>query len=168
MKKLLLIMAMLFVFSMLAGCKMVEEREAIAEYRPDRYWENVWVVQERISNMEVTEDNIILTASCIVNYEGDELAKDVTLVMKSPLTHPFIDELEKEYFDVVNPGEELRFSMRVELENWQEEIPSSVFKEKLVDDFQDNSYVGVSWNFEEDDEEYDVRMYDWGVIEHWF
>jgi len=166
LKKLFLIMAVIIVFAMLTGCKVVEEREAVAEYRPDRYWENVWVVQERISNLEATEETLTMTASCIIRYEGDEPAEDVTLIMRSPLTRVFIGEEEKENLDIVNPGEELRFRLQKEVDNWQEKVPAGVFKEKVIDDFQDNSYVGLGWSFGE--EEHDIRMYDWGVIEHWF
>lgn len=166
MKKLLFFMSIIIVFAMLTGCKVVEEREAVAEYRPDRYWENVWVVQERISNIDASGETLTLTASCIVTYEGDEPAEDVNIVMRSPLTRVFIGEEESEYLDIVNPGEELRFSLQKEVKNWQEEVPAGVFEEKIIDDFQDNSYVGLSWSFGE--EEHDIRMYDWGVIEHWF
>ncbi len=166
MRKPLLLVAIISVFFILSGCKVVEEREAVAQYRPDRYWEKVWVVEEKVTHLKATPETITMTASCIIKYEGEEPAEDVTIVMRSPLTYDFIGEQEKQKFDIIAPGEQLEYRLQLEVDNWRERIPVGVFQEKLVDDFQGNSYIGVSWRYGED--EYDIRFYDWGDIEHWF
>ncbi|MDO9535412.1 MAG: hypothetical protein Q7J85_08795 [Bacillota bacterium] len=160
MRKLLLLLLIIsFVFAS-SGCSVLEEREAMADFRPDRYWENSWKIEKRESHIELTPDQAVLEASSVIRYTGEEPAEDVRIIMSSPLTDNLLDkdgELATSY-GTVKPGEVLEYNFRHE-GSWREKTPIAVFAEKLVDDYTYNSYIRIAWKY--GDQEYSLRFFDW-------
>jgi len=160
MRKLLLLLLIISFLFASSGCTVLEEREAMADYRPDRYWANSWEILERESHIELTPDQAVLNSSCLIRYTGQEPAEDVRIIMSSPLTDNLLDK-DKELatsYGTVKPGEELEYEIFHE-GSWREKTPVAVFAEKLVDDYTYNSYVRIAWKY--GDEEYSFRFFDW-------
>jgi hypothetical protein len=160
MRKLLLLLLVLSFIVASSGCNVVEEREAIADFRPDRYWEEAWKIEKRESHIELTPDHAVLDSSSIIRYTGEEPADDVRIIMSSPLTYSWLD-MDKEHivsYGTVKPGEELEYQIFHE-GPWREKTPVAVFAEKLVDDYTYNSYIRISWKY--GDQDYSFRFFDW-------
>jgi len=80
--------------------------------------------------------------------------------MSSPLTDNLLDK-DKDLaasYGTVKPGQELEYNFHYE-SPWREKTPVAVFAEKLVDDYNNNSYIRISWKY--GDEEYNLRFFDW-------
>lgn len=152
----------LTIFSLLliaTGCAVVEEREALASMRPDKYWENVWVIEKKKTHLEILPDKAVLETNCFISYEGERPAEDVTVIIRSPLTYDFIEDHLAENYGTVYPGDKIEYHLHHEFPHWRERIPVGVFEEKLIDDFTINAYVGISWKYGE--EEFSIQFYDW-------
>lgn len=157
-KALLLIVAAVFIMSN-AGCAVVEEREALADSFPDKYWEDVWVITERESDIMIDDERALMEAYCQVEYQGEEPAEDVKIIIRSPLTYDFISEESAQRYGTVEPGEKLEYHLQTEYQDWDENVPVYVFAEKISDDFRENYYVGISWRYGE--EEFSKQFFDW-------
>lgn len=156
-KILLLVMIITFLF-VSGGCTFVEEREAMADFRPDKYWEDVWKIEKRESHIELTPDQAVLDAHSMIRYTGEEPAEDVRILMSSPLTDNLVSEELAVSYNTVKPGEELDFQFHHE-SPWREEIPITALSGKIVDDYTYNSYISIAWRY--GDEEYNLRFFDW-------
>lgn len=155
---LLLLCLLLFIFS--AGCTVVDATEVTADLRPDKYWEGVWDVEERNGQIEFSGGKVLIEADSIIQYLGEKSAQDVKIVIRSPLTCDLIDDSFVTDYGTVEKGQKLEYSLCMEDPNWSDGVPIGVFEDKLKDDFLINYFVDITWKY--DNEEYNVRFYDWG------
>ena len=156
----IILMAILFVST---GCSM-EEEEVMAGFRPDKYWEGIWKVEEKESHLEISPQGAAIEAFCRIRYIGDKPAENVRVIIKSPLTYMLIDDSLAAEYDLVQPGQEVEFHLKHEVASWQEKVTVGVFEDKLKDDFSFNSYVEVNWS--DSREQYHVQFFDWGDMHH--
>ena len=153
----LLLLAVLLLGS--TGCTVVQETHAFAENFPDKYWENIWVIEERKTNMTIDEDLAVMEGYSLVHYQGEEPAEDVQIIIRSPLTYEFIGSEKAFQYGTVNSGEKLEYIMHAEYPDWQENVSAYIFEEKLQDDYQQNFYVGISWRY--GDQQYSKKFFNW-------
>lgn len=159
MKKVLLIMVAAFFLFGGTGCMVVEEKEAFADSFPDKYWENIWVIEERNTEITIDGEQVIMDGYSVINYKGDKPAEDVTIIIRSPLTYDFIEDGMAQTFGTVEPGEKLEYELHAMYYDWQENVPAYILEDKLMDDFRKNFYVGINWRY--GDEQYKKRFHDW-------
>lgn len=160
MKKIVLALLALILAVAASGCAVVEEKEVVASYRPDRKWEEVWVIRERETDIEVRPEKAVLEGRTLIHYRGEEEAKEVSVIMRSPLAYDFIEEEEAWLYGTVYPGDFLEYEISFECPYWKERVPIGVTEERLKDDFLHNAYVGVRWT--QDGENYNMRFFEWG------
>lgn len=163
MRKILLIILMAVLFFS-TGCSVEEGEEVMAGFRPDKYWEGAWKVEEKESHLELASNGAVAEAFCRIKYLGEKPAEDVRIIIKSPLTYRLIEDDLAAVFDTVQPGEEIEYHLNHEDASWQEKVTVGVFEDKLKDDFSVNSYVEVTWRYA--DEQYHVQFFDWGDMHH--
>lgn len=155
---LLLLVLSLFIFS--TGCTVVDATEVTADLRPDKYWEGVWGIEERSAQIEFSGDKVLIEADSVIQYLGEKSAQDVQIVIRSPLTCGLIDDSFVIDYGSVEKGEKLEYSLSIENSNWSDGVPIGVSEDKLKEDFLINYYVDITWKY--DNEEHNVRFYDWG------
>jgi hypothetical protein len=158
MRKLLLLILIAFLF-FTTGCRMEEQKEVMAGLRPDKYWKEVWKVEEKETQLELTSGQAVVEAFCRVKYLGEKPAEDVWIMIGSPLTRTLIEDAPAVEYETIQPGEEVEYRLKHEVDSWQEKVPVGVSEQKLKEDFLINSYVQVGWKYGE--EEYSIDFYDW-------
>lgn len=152
---------LLLVFAVsFSGCDVVEEEEAVASYRPDRKWAEVWVIDQRETDIEIEPDRAFLEGKAKITYQGDQEVQEVSVIIRSPLTYDFIEEEEMWLYGTVYPGDRLEYELDFECPDWRDKVPIGVTEERLKEDFLTNAYVGVRWT--QDGERYNIRFFDWG------
>lgn len=156
----IILMAILFVST---GCS-VEEEEVMAGFRPDKYWEGIWKVEEKESHLEISPQGAAIEAFCRIRYLGDEPVENVKVIMKSPLTYMLIDDSLAAEYGLVQHGEEIEFHLKHEVVSWQEKVAVGVFEDKLKEDFSVNSYVEVNWSDSRGQNQ--VQFFDWRDAHH--
>lgn len=163
MKKWILLLSALSLLIMGTGCDIVEERELIAGMRPDRYWEEVWLVEEREIQIKVVEEDpdyvVEMEVYGRIRYEGEQPVERVSVIIRSPLTFDFIADHRTAIYGTVQPGDVLEYLMIQDYPEWRERVPIGVYKEHIIDDFQENAYINISW--EKDGEIHDEHFFEW-------
>ncbi len=163
MKKWMLLLTALCLLLMGTGCAVVEEQEALAGVRPDLYWKNIWVIEERVNNIEVVgeyPDTIVkIEVYGRIRYEGEEPAQRVSVIIRSPLSFDFIADHRASNYGTVQPGEVLEYHLIQNYPEWREKVPIGVYKEHIIDDFKGNSYINISWV--QDDVEHNEHFFEW-------
>lgn len=159
MKRIMLLMLTAVLLFSSNGCTVVQETHAFADSFPDKYWEDVWVIEERKTNMEFDEDTAIMEGYTLVHYQGEQPAEDVRIIIRSPLTYEFISNDKAWLYSTVRPGETIAYTMHAEYPNWEDNTSAYIFEEKLIDDYKKNFYVGISWRY--GDEYFSKKFFDW-------
>lgn len=159
MKRVIVLLLMAALLSGSAGCTVVQETQTFAESFPDKYWENVWVIEERKTDILFDTDLVVMDGYCRIHYQGDQIAEDVAILIRSPLTYKFIGGGNAWHYSTVQPGQELEYIMHKEYENWHKNVPPYIFADKLQDDYKENAYVGISWRY--GDQTYSKKFFDW-------
>ncbi len=147
-------------FLLAAGCtfQQLDAEETLA--RPDILWKTTWLIEERQARIDLSTEDAFLEASCLINYQGEETVEDVRVAMASPLTDVLIAEDLAKTFSVVKPGDKLKFSFDTVYPHWKKKVPTAILTEKIIDDFNNNSYVSVCWKGDED--EHCVKFFTFG------
>jgi len=158
----LLLMAVLLLGS--TGCTVVQETHAFAESFPDKYWENVWVIEERKTDMVLDGDLAVMNGYCQVLYLGEKPAEDVKIIIRSPLTYEFIGSEKAWEYGTVEPGTTLQYIMHAEFPDWKENVPVYIFGEKVEADYRKNFYVGISWR--DGEHQYNKKFFNWHEEKH--
>lgn len=161
MQKTLLFILIAFLF-LSTGC-IGAGQEVMAGVQPDKYWKDTWVIERLDSQLEVTGDQVLVEAFSPIKYRGDKPAEDVKIIVKSPLLQNLITDALATEFGAIQPGEEIEYRLKNNVDSWREKVPVGVSAEKLQDDFSLNSFVQVTWKYGA--EEYSIVFYDWKSAE---
>ncbi|MGI5876590.1 MAG: hypothetical protein ACOX6X_07245 [Dethiobacteria bacterium] len=164
MRNIIFLLLTALLFSFIAGCNVVEETTAGTGVRPEKVFEDIWVVQEKDTQIEITADEVSLKASCSVKYEGTSAAQDVSIIIKSPLTADIIEDDLAQVYDTVNPGDVLEYTLDYQDPDFRGKVPLGSNDNNLIEDFENNSYLEVNWK--EDGEDFNVKIFNWDKDNH--
>ena len=163
MKKILFLMLGCF-FLLCFGCSLQDQEIVETPSRPDIYWGKTWVIEERETHINLSPSEVSLEAFCLITYQGDEPVEDVRIIMASPLTKILIDDSFAETFAAVKAGDQINYALKADISSWKEKVPTGISGEKLINDFEGNSFVSVSWKTGE--EEHSVQFFDYEEEHH--
>ena len=130
-----------------------------AGLRPEKYWEGAWKIKEKECVLETDGDQAILKAYCFLEYQGEDPAEDVQIMLRSPLSEKLTGDDPAENFGTINSGEEIEYRLSLAYPAWQEALSAGCSEENLIEDFTLNSYIDITWSYGE--QRYNVQFYDW-------
>jgi hypothetical protein len=162
MRKIVLLLLTALLFSFITGCAAVEE--TIAGERPEKIYEDIWVVQEKNTQMEIIAEEATLVASGSINYIGTSPVQDVSIIIKSPLVADIIADDQAQKYDTVNTGDLLEYVLDCHSSDFRKKVPLGTNDNNLIEDFKNNSYFEVSWK--ENGETYNVKFFNWDNDRH--
>jgi hypothetical protein len=156
---LLLLTALLFL--LVTGCAVGEEAEAVASTseRPDKVLEDIWIVQEKNTEIEIISEKTVLKASGLLKYQGENVARDVSIAIKSPLTSAFLGDDPVQYYGTVSPGDDLVYTLDCSHLGFRKKVPLGSSDRNLMEDFLHNSYLEVVWK--DCGAPHQVQFYNW-------
>ena len=170
MKKWILLLSALCLLALgTTGCGAAVEEEvyAYAGVRPDHYWKDVWVTEEREINIipEGEDPDALMKMEVYgrIRYEGEQPANRVRVIIRSPLTFDFIEDHRAMFYGVVQPGDVIEYHLIQYYPDWRERVPIGVYKDHIVEDFRENAYINITWEY--DGQAFDEHFFDFKAKE---
>ncbi len=129
--------------------------------RPEKYWEEVWKIRNKESNVEMEDGQVYLKASCLLQYQGEKPVEDVQVMILSPLSERLVCLDSAQNYGTISPGEEIEYylSQPCPCPAWQETPVVGCSEKNFIDDFTLNSYVDITWSYE--GQQHNVKFFDW-------